>query len=389
MKKLILIPLLALFSLNLAAKNDSTATVVDAHVDGDTSKKSSAIGDILVVKVAHWNDKLNAPDGIKQVRLFINSMEIDGSVPIGWQINGDVADVKFLLQRNAANNKTWNTLLGYPQIGKEFFDLPVIVSIGFTGKSPLATTMKVFQFVRIDPWWMTGCLMLLIAYFWILLRCARRTPMFRDAPADLTPLGITGLEAGSAPFSLGKLQMAFWFSIVLSSYLFIWLITDNYELINSGTLVLIGIGAGTALGAVSIDTNKSGRTIKNIQALQAKQADLRQETDLLTASLPAAGVDGKIQYNKFLDGQLTSNIKKLIDGLKAGQDSFLNDILTDENGISFHRLQMVVFTVVLGLVFIYTVWETLTMPDFSATLLTMQGITAGTYLGFKIPEKQN
>jgi len=43
----------------------------------------------------------------------------------------------------------------------------------------------------------------------------------------------------------------------------------------------------------------------------------------------------------------------------------------------------------LGLVFIYSVWADLTMPSFSATLLTMQGITAGTYLGFKIPEKQS
>jgi len=29
------------------------------------------------------------------------------------------------------------------------------------------------------------------------------------------------------------------------------------------------------------------------------------------------------------------------------------------------------------------------MPEFSATLLALQGITAGTYLGFKIPEKQD
>jgi hypothetical protein len=49
---------------------------------------------------------------------------------------------------------------------------------------------------------------------------------------------------------------------------------------------------------------------------------------------------------------------------------------------------MVTFTAVLGFVFLYTAWATLTMPDFPATLLTLQGITAGTYLGFKIPEKQ-
>jgi hypothetical protein len=30
----------------------------------------------------------------------------------------------------------------------------------------------------------------------------------------------------------------------------------------------------------------------------------------------------------------------------------------------------------------------LSMPEFSATLLALQGLTAGTFLGFKIPEKQ-
>jgi hypothetical protein len=28
------------------------------------------------------------------------------------------------------------------------------------------------------------------------------------------------------------------------------------------------------------------------------------------------------------------------------------------------------------------------MPEFGATLLALMGISAGTYLGFKIPEKQ-
>jgi len=145
---------------------------------------------------------------------------------------------------------------------------------------------------------------------------------------------------------------------------------------------LIGIGAGTALGAVSINNSKSDGTVKQIQDLQAQQAKLNEANALLGAT-PGPEIEGKIAYNKFLDTQLSAKINKLIDGLKAGGDTFLNDILTDENGVSFHRLQMVAFTLVLGLVFVYSVWANLTMPDFSATLLTMQGITAGTYLGFE------
>jgi hypothetical protein len=69
-------------------------------------------------------------------------------------------------------------------------------------------------------------------------------------------------------------------------------------------------------------------------------------------------------------------------------EGFITDLLTDVNGISFHRMQMLVWTLVLGLLFVYTVWRRLSMPDFDAALLALTGITAGTYLGFKFPEKQ-
>jgi hypothetical protein len=396
MRKLILIAFSLLFGLSAVAEitPDQKPSKVDhAYVDGDPKTTSAAIADIIDVHVVNLKGLLGgAPqDGVKQLRLFINSLEIEGAAPIGWYINGDNGVVKFLLQRTDASNKTWNTLLGYPTFDSEFFDLPVSVSIGATGHSPIPTDVdndKKFSFVRIDPSWFAGCIVVLLIYFWVLFHYARKTPMLRDSPADLTPLGLPSQGPCDAPFSLGKVQMAFWFSVIVASYIFIWLITDNYELINTGTLVLIGIGAGTGLGAVSIDNNKEQATIKQIQGLQQQQSDLRQATAQLTATLPAAGVAEKIQYNQFIDGQLTASINDLIGSLKAGKDKFFNDILSDVNGVSFHRLQMVVFTLVLGVVFLYSVWADLTMPNFSSTLLTMQGITAGTYLGFKVPEKQ-
>jgi hypothetical protein len=402
MRKLTLIAFSMLLSLHLAAETalaqqtalpPNSSKVDAAYLDGDPKNNSAAMSDILVVHVINLKGLLaKAPENsVKQLRLFINSLEIEGSVPIGWYLNGDNGLVKFLLQRTDANNKTWNTLLGYPVIGSEFFDLPVSVSTGITTQSPIATDVdnnKAFSFVRIAPGWFVCCMVILAIYFWVLFRYAKKTPMLCDAPVDLSPLGIPGLSVGNAPFSLAKVQMAFWFSVILASYIFIWLITDNYELLNSGTLVLIGIGAATGLSAISIDNSKAQGTITKVKSLQAQQSDLRQATALLTAQLPAAGVAEKIQYNQFLDSQLTVNINDQISTLTVGKENFINDILTDENGVSFHRLQMVAFTLVLGIVFLYTVYADLTMPNFSSTLLTMQGITAGTYLGFKIPEKQ-
>jgi hypothetical protein len=388
MKKIALIAILALCSLNLLAQSTQTAIITKAYIDGSPGDSSAGIGDIIVIHVKNWKSEPAAQQNVKQLRLYVNCMEIGGPGPMGWCQMGDDAEFKFLLERTAANDSAWNAILGYPLFGGQFFDLPVAVSVGQHGQSGLPTKVNAFEFKRIYRSWFWFCLVILAIYFGVFFYYAITTPMLRDAPADLTPLNIPGLDAGNAPYSLGKVQMAFWFSVVLSSFLFIWLITDNYELITSGTLVLIGIGAGTALGAVSINNSKSTGTVKQIQDLQAQQSELNTANALLAATA-GPEVPGKIAYNKFLYEQLTGKIAKLIDGLRLGKDSFINDILTDENGVSFHRLQMVAFTLVLGLVFIYSVWANLTMPDFSPTLLTMQGITAGTYLGFKIPEKQS
>ena len=84
--------------------------------------------------------------------------------------------------------------------------------------------------------------------------------------------------------------------------------------------------------------------------------------------------------------EIDENMKSLVPKTSEG---FMHDLLSDINGISFHRLQMFVWTLVLGILFVYSVWARLTMPDFDVTLLALQGLTSGTYLGFKLPEKQS
>ena len=68
-------------------------------------------------------------------------------------------------------------------------------------------------------------------------------------------------------------------------------------------------------------------------------------------------------------------------------EGILKDILTDVNGITLHRFQMFVWTIVLGIIFINKVYTNLEMPDFQ-TMLGLMGISGGTYIGFKFQEKQ-
>jgi hypothetical protein len=62
------------------------------------------------------------------------------------------------------------------------------------------------------------------------------------------------------------------------------------------------------------------------------------------------------------------------------------DLVTDERGlVALDRLQVVVWTLVLGGIFLMSVLWYLTMPEFSATMLALMGISSGTYIGFKLP----
>ena len=116
--------------------------------------------------------------------------------------------------------------------------------------------------------------------------------------------------------------------------IFIWLINDELDTITESVLGLIGIGSATAIGAAYIDRGK-------------------------------ATVDAATQKTR----------------------GFIRDVLSDASGnISLHRFQMFAWTIVLGIIFIASVYNDLEMPQFSATLLGLMGISSGTYLGFKVPE---
>jgi hypothetical protein len=68
---------------------------------------------------------------------------------------------------------------------------------------------------------------------------------------------------------------------------------------------------------------------------------------------------------------------------------WLDDLTTDANGPALHRLQVVVGTLILGVVFVIGTYRELSMPEFSNTLLALVGIISAGYLGFKFPEKQH
>src|SRR5947208_14858214 len=111
----------------------------------------------------------------------------------------------------------------------------------------------------------------------------------------------------------------------------------DLDTITGSVLALIGIGAGTAIGASLLDKSKA------------------EATPLEAIPLTSRG--------------------------------FVHDVLSDADGISLHRFQMFIWTLVLGIIFIASVYNNLAMPEFSSTLLGLMGISSGTYVGFKVQEK--
>ena len=204
---------------------------------------------------------------------------------------------------------------------------PIEASVGSNAQFPIATSARFNLEVIPRPQLLVFITLLFLALGVMIYLC-RTTSLLRSG---------THPVPSERPYSLSLFQMAFWFFLVIAAYVFMWLITDELDTITDSILALIGIGAATALGATLIDRTKTA---------------------------PAPDEPG---------------------GKSRG---FINDVISDPTGVSLHRFQMFVWTLVLGVIFVGSVYKNLEMPEFSATLLGLMGISSGTYLGFKVPEKQ-
>jgi hypothetical protein len=136
------------------------------------------------------------------------------------------------------------------------------------------------------------------------------------------------IDGKQAAYSLSRVQMAYWFTIVIVSYVFIWLITGDRDTVNDSVLALIGISAGTFLGAVSIDANKKGEAQAQLSQAVAKLADVTATAQQMTAANPAlAAVAGEA-----VTAQGKSLTQLRDKSLADRHESFWTDILADENG---------------------------------------------------------
>ena len=232
-------------------------------------------------------------------------------------------EVQFVLKRTEVTKATWNLLIGKPKAFTKF----VTVSIGMKDGSPIPCKENNLRLVVIRTWQFWIFFLFLLIFLIVIFLLYRKTDLLRGLPEGTPPVG-------KKVFSLALSQMLFWTVLVMGAYVFIWATTGDIDTVTDSILILMGISSATALGARVIDTTSTGTPVAP---------------------------------------ELSSG-------------SYWKDILKGTTDYEPHRLQIVAWTIVLGIVFLCTVWSDLTMPTFNGTLLTLMGISSGTYLGFKMKE---
>lgn len=377
---------------------------------GRTDTTRAGIGDIILLRVRNLQDLTHhaecrsrelqpVPGCQKQdLSLFLDGREIKGILPESGAPLADEGLLQFHLQRSLESDEAWADLLGGPRLGRgKFYVRPTEVSVGFRNGYALPSDVgpSRFQLIRIHKPWFIGCMAVALVVLWLLLRLARRSDLLRDLGDSPTGTDERG-RVKRKPFSLARLQMAVWFYLVIAAFLFIWLITGASDIITTSTLALIGIGAGTALGAAALDTGTRQNNRTELETLRAESTALTQEVQELGRQIAAAPAnEAELRQTRDAKRARIALAGKRIQVLEQAMAPRVSrglviDLLTDSQGggISFHRFQMLVWTLVLSILFVHSVWYRLSMPEFSGTLLALMGISSGTYLGFKIPEQQ-
>ena len=155
------------------------------------------------------------------------------------------------------------------------------------------------------------------------------------------------------PFSYARFQLSWWTFIIISSFVSIFLSTGNLPMLDASLIILLGISSATTATAAVIDT--SDQTNAKITMIQNQESE-----------------------------------------------GFLFDILSDNNGISIHRLQTLLFNIIIGIWVLYHVYKglincnTMTNPVCINTILpiidnnklVLLGVSALAYVGLKTNENK-
>jgi hypothetical protein len=347
--------------------------------------RAAFLGDWIIVSVCQLDALMKQAEAAQQpLALFIQGQDFDNP-PAG--IDFESGQVTFILGRNVRNKDHWHPLLYNP-----LFDptISLHVSAGIHDGRPLprapgANTTIVLTKLYTD-WSTLVWLALLLVIVVALLVFARRSDLLRDGPA---------LAGVRQPYSVARVQMAWWFFLILTGFSYIWMVTGDNDTISPSLLALMGISAATAVAAVAISPAEA-RVGARGKLIDEELGVVDKAIDRVVVDTADAAARGNADLQQVLvrrRAELESRRTALIVersnlGAVAYSQGFWRDLVTDDRGaVALDRFQIVAWTAILGGVFLQSVVWDLSMPEFSATTLALMGISSGTYIGFKLPQR--
>lgn len=316
--------LLVLLSIPTVAQTDPNLTVSKVITTGHVHFTSS-----VTLEITGLDTALKTPGfDPGRLRLYLNGQQLTESRAVITDAAKN--QLTFTLKRTPGDTAAWNSLVGSPPFSgiKQF-----TVGLGSRDGLEYPRTADSIDFYVFQGYWILLVAAFIAAIFAAAIVLAIKTDIVRDP----VPPGRTLPPGKKRTYSLARCQIGFWLLLITSAFLFIWGCTlDPNGIVTADALMLLGISGTTALAAVGIDATKTLSPDPNWQ----------------------------------------------------GSEGFFKDILTDAGGYTWYRFQILVWTLILGAVFVIGVYQDFELPTFDAKLLAMIGVSGGLYVGFKFPEKQ-
>lgn len=260
----------------------------------------------------------------------------------------------FKLDRNLDAHSPWQMFYAYSIRGFSYRNPQVSLTVG-NAKTQIAPDYRNKITIVLSETWMIAWGLIFIIIVTILFVLASKRSNLLRANLNLAPgiLVVPTIDPNNTapqilekdiPYSLGRFQLAWWTYLVIVSFIYIWMSTDELGNLPNSIALLIGVVGGTSVVS------------KISEALKING----------TGAVPITIDQFNTQYKS---------------------KHFFYDLVTDENGLSASRFQFFFFTVFFGLFLAWQVIYNLQFPTFSDGILMLMGISSTTYAGVKFSEK--
>jgi low affinity Fe/Cu permease len=204
---------------------------------------------------------------------------------------------------------------------------------------------------------------------------------------------------GKHQLSLSHVQLAIWFIVVFGSYIYLWVITGDLNTLSTSGLYFVGIAIVTTMGSTAIQgMSTSDKEVAAYNNMLAPRLEMDRVT--IVSLVDQAEASARKRWEELRQSGLSSEEQLNHDAFRNWDDlrrqkeylatpliyRWLVDLLSENGEVTLHRFQMLAWTLGLAFIFCVRVFADLTMPTFPGEVLGLMGISAGTYLGFRVPE---